>query len=429
MPKGTFLIGWDNIKGSFIEAQFPSESVIESSKIIQYLVTIQSLGTSANVQINDGENIILLFGIPVRTGITKYDFIVIILEESEKKDIPKIQLNLNLEGEDILKSPIIKRKENFLKFAQNLYQPKTHKIVFIGYPNVGKTTTKMFFFEKLKSKELLETSIPPTMGFETSYYEFIDLNLAIFDSSGQELGRWLNKNEKLLIESDLIIFFFNALNWAKLSEKIKTDLIKLRKLTESNIKITKNIVIFCHKFDLIIDNREKYKADLISEITTLKIPVFFTSIKNDGNQDLIKGLQLILKEFSPLFTFFNNIMLTLIEETKVKPLFLMDSSFEIISNFSNKFIFDESKQIRRFILKNQLDFYQSFQKHCNFFVFSLNLKFKTVICINMSILHPNLSYFVINADSFSELDRIHNIYLKIKRSFDWESKELQIKKG
>ncbi|MHA1475027.1 MAG: hypothetical protein ACTSQ5_07555 [Promethearchaeota archaeon] len=158
MPKGIFLIGWDNKIGPIIEAKFPQDCQIQDSRITKYLVTLQAFGRSSNIQIKDDNDLVLIYGYPVREGTANYDFIIVILDNLEESEIPKIQSKLSLEGEKILKTPKPKRSSAFLDFAMYLIKQEQKKIVFIGYPNSGKTTTKYFFFEKIQSEKLLEST-------------------------------------------------------------------------------------------------------------------------------------------------------------------------------------------------------------------------------------------------------------------------------
>ena len=68
MPKGIFLIGWDNKLGSKVEAKFPQDCQIQNNRITQYLVTLQTFGTNTNIQIKDDNDIILIYGYPVQEG-------------------------------------------------------------------------------------------------------------------------------------------------------------------------------------------------------------------------------------------------------------------------------------------------------------------------------------------------------------------------
>ncbi len=424
MPKGIFLIGWDNTSGSKIEAKFPQDCQIQNSRITQYLVTLQTFGKSSNIQIKDDADIVLIFGYPVRKGTANYDFIIVILNDLEESDIPKIQSKLNLEGEKILTTPKPKRSMVFLDFARNLIKQEQKKIVFMGYPNSGKTTTKYFFFEKIQSEKLLETTFTPTKGIESKPYNLIDSNVVLFDTSGQEIERWYNIDETPLIGSDLTIFFITAMDWKRNPEKVKSDLNKLIQLAEKYDEITHDLVLFCHKFDEIIEDIEEFKISLIDFTQTLGITVFFTSIKDSGNFDIYIGYQLMLRKFSPLFAFINNFLNPIMSKYQESGhlLFLLDSDFTLVSDFiSNSETFDVAniQQFKSSIIKMMKMINLDDNKTGDFITFSYESSAKIVICLRISKFNPDFSYVIMQADSYQFVDEIYREYNKMKESFTW----------
>ncbi|MHA1721295.1 MAG: Rab family GTPase [Promethearchaeota archaeon] len=428
MPKGVFLIGWDNKIGSKIEAKFPQDCQIQNKRITQYLVTLQTFGTNTNIQIRDDNDIVLIFGYPVREGKPSYDFIIIILDILEESEILRIQSKLNLEGEKILTAPFLKRSEIFLNFARNLIKQEHKKIVFIGYPNSGKTTTKYFFFEKIQSERLLETTFTPTKGIESDSYSLIDSNVVLFDTSGQEIERWYNINETPLIGSDLTIFFITAMDWKRNSDKVKDDLNKLIRLAEQYDEISHELVLFCHKFDEITEDIEEFKKSLKNFTDSIGISVFFTSIKNSGNFDINIGYQLILRKFSHLFVFINNFLNPLINKYQRTGhlLFFLDSDYTLISDFTYN--------IKDFSMGNVQQFKSStikFMKIVNlennnfrdFITFAYEPSGKIIICLRISIFNPDFSYVIMQSDSFQFVDEIYREYTKLKEKFTWVMKK------
>ncbi len=424
MPKGIFLIGWDNTLGSRIEAKFPQNCQIQNNRITQYLVTLQAFGRSSNIQIKDDTDLVLIFGYPVREGKANYDFIIVILDDLEESNIPKIKSKLNLEGEKILKTPKPKRSMVFLDFARNLIKQEQKKIVFMGYPNSGKTTTKYFFFEKIQSEKLLETTFTPTKGIESKPYSLIDSNLVLFDTSGQEIERWFNINETPLIGSDLTIFFITAMDWKRNPMKVKSDLNRLIQLSEKSDQIKHDLVLFCHKFDEITENIEEFKISLVDFTATLEIPVFFTSIKDSGNFDIQIGYQLMLRKFSPLFAFINNFLNPLMSKYQQSGhlLFLLDSDFTIISDFtygSETFDVVNIQQFKSTTIKMMKIINLDDNKSSDFITFTYESSAKIVVCLRISKFNPDFSYVIMQADSYQIVDEIYREYNKMKESFSW----------
>ena len=424
MPKGIFLIGWDNTLGSKIEAKFPQNCQIQNSKITQYLITLQAFGKSSNIQIKDDNDLVLIYGYPVREGTANYDFIIVILDSLDETDIPKIKSKLNLEGEKILKTPKPKRLKVFLDFARNLIKQEQKKIVFMGYPNSGKTTTKYFFFEKIRSEKLLETTFTPTKGIESKPYQLIDSNLVLFDTSGQEIERWYNIDETPLIGSDLTIFFITAMDWKQNPMKVKSDLNRLFQLTEKSDQINHDLVLFCHKFDEITENIEDFKIKLIDFTATLGITVFFTSIKDSGNFDIQIGYQLMLRKFSPLFAFINNFLNPLMSKYQQSGhlLFLLDSDFTLISDFTfggENLDVANVQQFKSTTIKMMKIINLDDNKSSDFITFTYESSAKIVVCLRISKFNPDFSYVIMQADSYQIVGEIYREYKKLKKGFSW----------
>ena len=424
MPKGIFLIGWDNTMGSKIEVKFPQNCQIQNNKITQYLVTLQTFGKSSNIQIKDDNDIVLIYGYPVRSGTANYDFIIVILDNLEESDIPKIKSKLNLDGEKILKTPKPKRAKVFLDFARNLIKQEQKKIVFMGYPNSGKTSTKYFFFEQIQREKLLETTFTPTKGIESDSYSLIDSNVVLFDTSGQEIERWYNIDETPLIGSDLTIFFITAMDWKRNPKKVKEDLNKLIQLTEKYDEIKHDLVLFCHKFDEITDDIEEFKISLIDFTQTLGISVFFTSIKDSGNFDIFIGYQLMLRKFSPLFTFINNFLNPLMSKYQQSGnlLFLLDSDFTLISDFTyggENLDVANVQQFKSTTIKMMKIINLDENKSSDFITFTYESSAKIVVCLRISKFNPDFSYVIMQADSYKFVDEIYREYKKLQKGFSW----------
>jgi len=421
MLKGIFLIGWDNALGSTIEAKYPQDCQIQTHRITQYLATLQSFAKSSNIQIKEENELVLIYSSP---GTTNYGFILVILENLEDAEIAKIQNKLTLEGENIFKAPFMKKKEVFMNFARNLIKQKHKKVVFMGYPNSGKTTTKQFFFEQIQSEKLMETTFTPTKGVESNFYSLIDSDIVMFDTSGQEMERWYNIDETPLIGSDLTIFFITANDWNQNPTKVKGDLTRLIQLAEKHDEIKHDLVLFCHKFDEITENIEDFKQSLIDFTQTLGITVFFTSIKDAGNFDIHLGYQLMLRNFSPLFTFINDFLSPIMSKYQQSEhlLFLLDSDYKIISDFTDSYNnVDKANihQLKNVIIKRMKILNSENNSLGDFMTFSYESSAKIIICSRISKFHPDFSYVIMQAESYRVVDEIYQEYMRQKDRFSW----------
>ncbi len=420
-----FLVGWDNSIGPVIEANFPSEITMERDRMLHYLIAIQSLGTSPIIQVQDETESVLIYGIPTSKGGTgggfNYNFIVLVLNEDEGEKAGQYKLLINAEGEKIINSPRSDRKKKFLDFAHSLVQPPVHKIVFIGFSNAGKTSTKKFFFEKIQEEQLLNTTIEPTLGFETNYYHLMDLNVALFDTAGQELDRWYDESEPVLEGSDLIVFFFSVEDWKENALRVNLYFQRLVQLRKKKEEIGNKLIAFCHKFDLIKEKQLEIKKEIIDFLQPKKIPVFFTSLINGGNDDLIAGMQLLLMSFSSLIIDFNNLVNPLLKRFQLDPLFIMDANNRILACYKKESDFWEMKydQLRAFFINTNVKFSQTFGENLVFFTIWLKNTQSFVICANFSIIHKELFYLFCKTNSLKTIAGFFEAYQDLIKSFKW----------
>ncbi len=121
------------------------------------------------------------------------------------------------------------------------------KLILIGPPGVGKTTFKEIIFEGQSATRLLNTPLEPTRGNELTVVEFKSEKIAINDLSGQELERWLTKEQDVFDHADLILIFLDvSAKWETQIEFVK-DFFDLLIKWAPGAKVT----IFMHKTDLI----------------------------------------------------------------------------------------------------------------------------------------------------------------------------------
>jgi len=181
--------------------------------------------------------------------------------------------------------------EEVLESILKIYhiKPKSQKkIVFVGKPEVGKSSIRSCFFEFIQPKELITNSLEPTIGIENYIYDLYDLKCNIVDTSGQELEDLLmNRAEDIFIESNLVIFVVDSI---KFKEDIKHHYELLKKIISIATMYSKNVVtaLFVHKIDLISKNEIKqFKNAIMNEHRVFElaeevdIPLFFTSIIED----------------------------------------------------------------------------------------------------------------------------------------------------
>lgn len=126
------------------------------------------------------------------------------------------------------------------------------KILIIGRAGVGKTSIKQVIFDGKNPKDIILFPLEPTRGLSTSVYSWMDLEIGIFDTSGQELPYLLEdeiEQKRTFEKSDAIIYIFDYLLWVDNSEGIYEEIQKIFSIMNSYGTKTK-LVIFFHKIDL-----------------------------------------------------------------------------------------------------------------------------------------------------------------------------------
>jgi len=173
------------------------------------------------------------------------------------------------------------------------------KITLIGPPNSGKTTIKNVFFEMANPLLLLQKSLEPTKGVNTSQFSFFNLILGIFDLAGQENDIWFSKETDIFKGSNLIICVFDISTPLDSILHFLLDSLNLI----SRLKLTSSkVVILLHKIDLVKLTYPELVINFIKkqlefrELKTFNIPIYKTSIAKDYFFDSYNSIYKILNE-------------------------------------------------------------------------------------------------------------------------------------
>jgi len=160
------------------------------------------------------------------------------------------------------------------------------KIVFIGKPEMGKTTLKKVIFEGEDPNELILFPLEATIGIKYSIHEFMDSKVSLIDAPGQSLQIILEDEQKQLIvfgDSSAIIYVFDYPTWLADSQDVLDD---IRKIYEINKKLESGakIILFLHKVDLLIKKKigsmlALIKRQIVRQLDLPEeIPIYFTSL-------------------------------------------------------------------------------------------------------------------------------------------------------
>lgn len=179
------------------------------------------------------------------------------------------------------------------------------KLLLLGRAGVGKSTLRKIIFEGEDPSELLHHSLEPTRGIETFNYSWLDLELSIFDTSGQELDNLLKEESEQINafgNAAAVIYIFDYNNWQSNSQDIADEIKEVYEIIRRINKEAKLMVIF-HKIDLIpeaIRNNVKILTYQIQNIVNLPIKslLYFTSIAEDYIYSIHNAFSEILSRFS-----------------------------------------------------------------------------------------------------------------------------------
>lgn len=178
------------------------------------------------------------------------------------------------------------------------------KITIIGRANTGKTSIKRVFFEGVDSKEIILHTPEPTRGIDTNVYAWLDLEVGLFDTSGQELPFFLENNKEkdfAFNNANTVIYLMDYPTWTQKSSEIMEEIEKLYNILNDQYLGTQLIIIF-HKIDLI---NQKIKGDyqifrdaIRSQLKTPEIRIYFTSIHPELIMTLFNSFSDILSNMS-----------------------------------------------------------------------------------------------------------------------------------
>jgi signal recognition particle receptor subunit beta len=156
------------------------------------------------------------------------------------------------------------------------------KIVFLGRPEAGKTSIVKVFFEGINPKFVLDTPLPPTVGLSASSYDWMDVQVIIFDYPGQDMARMLEDSEtnlRLLDQAYTVIYIIDCTRWEDDRATIDADIETITGIMKDAV-LGSNLAVFCHKIDLVPAlERGRFMQGLETwGISKYRTHVMFTSI-------------------------------------------------------------------------------------------------------------------------------------------------------
>lgn len=306
MVIGLALFSWDQKIGPVLDVQYPEALELSDSLINKIYMThsySQEFYKEELIEINFENKSFLSYCDKRRISDVGHEIIILNLQEKEKINSYNLKRQLFDFARGVFQRSKSERNKFFLEGVKLFFKKSSaKKILLLGRAGTGKSTIKEIIFEGKNPKDLLSNPLAPTRGITPSIYSWLDLDLGLFDSSGQELQYLLSdaKEQNIAFDNtDAIIYLFDFQIWVAKSEEIIDEIRSILKIIE-NKSLKSKLVLFLHKTDLMSKDSISDKIMEIREIIDdkLGLPIYFTSIYPYLIYSLYNAFYEILSNFS-----------------------------------------------------------------------------------------------------------------------------------
>jgi len=218
-------------------------------------------------------------------------------------------------------------------------------MVLVGPAGVGKTSVYNSFFEMGNPKTLLEDSLEPTRGVNSSLYSLFNSYFGVFDLAGQENDLWLSTNQDIFNNSNLIICIFEVMTSL---ESIISFLIKILQIKKRLHLSECKIITFIHKIDLVEPSYVFHKIKAIRD--------FFKSQYRRGQQIKIYKTSIAEDFFFSTYTILGEILSSLFNQEEraqigEKELANVKNEIKLLLKMKKEVYYDKEFLFREFDFK------------------------------------------------------------------------------
>ncbi|MHA1679559.1 MAG: ADP-ribosylation factor-like protein [Promethearchaeota archaeon] len=176
------------------------------------------------------------------------------------------------------------------------------KVLIMGRGGTGKTSIRKVIFEGANPTELIENSLPPTMGYTQERYPWLDLEIVLFDIPGQSLEKILLSEDeyyKFFVKSTAIIYVIDSNALLHDRDAVLKELNILLDINSSR-EFNAFVRLFIHKVDLIDSSNQDFYSTIEAAKKQIHapIPIHLTSIKPQFLHSLHLAFYELLSEMS-----------------------------------------------------------------------------------------------------------------------------------
>ena len=309
------------------------------------------------------------------------------------------------------------------------------KILLIGRVSVGKTSIKDVIFEGKEPKSLIIFPLEPTRGITSSVYSWMDLNLSIFDTSGQELPFLLadeDEQNKAFNNTNAIIYVFDYINWTINSESIIEEILKIFNIMKKYQNETM-FSLFFHKIDLINQKFRGRFQIIKSEIQKrlnlpIELPIYFTSLHPNLIFNAFNAFFEILSSLSKETTELKNIIDMIINELPKTICFIANQNNSIIvQSMTKDFDVKIINYLRKIIAKIDYSSKELAEIYNKVNMIDSGPKIISMIMDNLEPINSYLKNIICFSETY-DADKLIGLISKLKLNLNKHYKSNELKK-